>query len=191
MKHWFSDVAAFRRDPLSFMLECGTRAGEPLVAVALGIKPVFIVTDPELVKPILKMNEKVLDKGRLLHKLRAVVGISSLTLSGDEHDRRRNALHPHMARGQVEALAPEMAAEIRSVAAGLAKKGHFEVHHVTARLALKLISVALFGHQILTAADEEVMVQAVQSVEDELAGSRSPARRKGSASATASSLRTG
>jgi cytochrome P450 len=75
-----------------------------------------------------------------------------------------------MAGGQVERLAPDMAAEIRRFAAALAMCGYFEVDHVTARLALKLISVALFGHQILTAADEDVMVQAVQSVEDEVSG---------------------
>lgn len=169
MKHWFSDVAAFQRDPLALMLERGASAQEPLVPMALGHRPVFLVADPELVKPILKMDESIIDKGRLTHKLRSIVGISSLTLSGEEHNRRREAVHPHMARGQVERLAPEMAAEIRRAAIRLAIIGRFEVHDFTAALSLKLISLALFGHQILTAADEQVMVEAVRSVEDDLA----------------------
>jgi cytochrome P450 len=169
MRHWFSDVAAFRRDPLTLMLQRGSRATTPLARLRLGFRPVFLVTDPELIKPILKMDEAMVDKGRLTHKLRAVVGISSLTLSGEEHDKRRNALHPHMARGQVEKLAPAMAAEIRRVATDLARRDEFDVHAMSAALALKLISIAMFGHQILSPADEETMVQAVHSVEDELA----------------------
>ena len=84
MRHWFSDLGAFRRDPLSLFLERGNAATEPLVPLALGPAPVFLVADPEMVRPLLKTAEEDVDKGRLIHKLRAAVGRSSLTISGEE-----------------------------------------------------------------------------------------------------------
>lgn len=169
MKPWFSDVLAFRRDPLDFLRTKGAEANEPLVPLALGMKPVYLVADPELVKPILKANEADIDKGRLVHKLETVVGKSSLTISGEEHRRRRDAVGGQLARGFVERLIPMMAAEIRRFVALVAKEPTVEIHTVTPILALKLIGVALFGHNVLAPEDENALIMAVRSVEDELA----------------------
>ena len=63
MKHWFSDVQAFRRDPLDFVLAAAAASREPLARMRLGPKPVYLVADPGLVKPILKADEAFIDKG--------------------------------------------------------------------------------------------------------------------------------
>lgn len=169
MRHLFSDLTAFRRDPLDVLLTKGNGASEPLVRLALGPSPMFLVTDPELVRPVLKANEDDLDKGRLIHKLRAVVGLSSLTMSGEEYLRRREVLHKYMAKGAVERLTTPMAAEIRAVGAQLARKRSFDPHEALAPLALKMVCIALFGRQVLSAADEQVIVKAVRLVEGDLA----------------------
>ena len=169
MKPWFSDVLAFRRDPLDFLLAKGTSASEPLVPLALGLKKIYLVADPDLVKPILKADEADLDKGRLVHKLETVVGRSSVTLSGDEHRQRREALGAQLGRGFVERLIPMMAAEIRRFVAQVAREPTVDVHTVTPVLALKLIGVALFGHNVLAPEDENALIMAIRSVEDELA----------------------
>lgn len=169
MRHWFSDLGAFRRDPLAFLLERGCGAAEPLVPMALGPSPVFLVTDPDLIRPMLKASEEDIDKGRFIHKLRSVVGVSSLTMSGEEYRRRRDILHTYMARGAVERLASPMAAEIRAVAADLSREGSFDPHARLAPLALKMACIALFGRQVLSPADEQALVTAVRLVEDDLA----------------------
>lgn len=169
MKLWFSDVRAFQRDPLGFLLAKGTESSEPLVPLALGPRNVFLVADPNLVKPILKASESVIDKGRLVHKLQSVVGESSLTISGPEHRQRRDAVSNQLARGNVERLVPMMAAEIRRFAALIAAEAQVEVHDVVPVLALKLICVALFGHHVLAPEDEQALVMAIRTVEDELA----------------------
>jgi hypothetical protein len=57
MPHMFSDVRAFRRNPLSFLLERGNGAPLGLERLHLGPSPVFLVTDPDLIRPILKAPE--------------------------------------------------------------------------------------------------------------------------------------
>jgi hypothetical protein len=98
----FSDVRAFRRDPLNFLLARGNSAALGLERLHLGPSPVFLVTDPDLIRPILKAPETEIGKGRLIKKLTPVFGRSSLMLHGDEHKRRRAVLHKHMAKGSVE-----------------------------------------------------------------------------------------
>ena len=169
MKHWFSDLHAFRRDPLQFLSDRGNAAHAALEPLALGPRPVFLLTDPELIRPLLKADEQDADKGRLIRKLRPIVGKSSLVISGEEHRLRRAALHEHLAKGGAEKLIPQLTAEIRAVAAQLVREGSFNPHQVMAPLALRMICVAVFGRQVLSAGDEQALVAAVHSVEDELA----------------------
>lgn len=169
MRHWFSDLTAFRRDPLTLFLDKGNSAAEPLVPLALGPAPVFLVADPEVVRPLLKAAEEDADKGRLIHKLRAAVGKSSLTVSGDEHRLRREALHTHLAKGAVERLTTPMSAEIRTVGARIVGNGRFESYSTMAPLALKMICMVLFGREVLSSADEQALVKAVRMAEDDVA----------------------
>jgi cytochrome P450 len=169
MKHWFSDLMPFQRDPLGLMLGRVTSAEAPLERLHLGPAPVWLVTDPELMKPVLRAPEDEIDKGRLIHKLRKVIGLSSLSLSGEEHKRRRAVLHATFAKGTAQQYAPEMSAVIRRLAARLLKETSFDAHTVTSRLSLRLISLVMFGKDVLTDADEQVIVEAVRQVEDDLA----------------------
>lgn len=169
MPHMFSDVRSFRRDPLNFLLDRGNSAPPGLERLYLGPSPVLLVTDPDLIRPILRAPETEIGKGRLIKKLTPVFGRSSLMLHGDEHKRRRAVLHKHMARGNVERYLPQMCAEIRAVGAKLAKLGTFDPHEFTAALALRTICIAVFGSQVISAGDEEALVQAVGMIEDDLA----------------------
>lgn len=169
MPHMFSDVRQFRRDPLSFLLERGNSAELGLERLRLGPSPVFLVNDPDLIRPILKAPETHVGKGRLIKKLSPVLGNSSLMLHGDEHKRRRAVLQRHMAKGAVEKYLPQLCAEIRAVGAKIAKLDDFDPHRFTATLALRTICVATFGTQVISSGDEEVLIQAVGLIEDDIA----------------------
>ena len=54
---------------------------------------------------------------------------------------------------------PQMAAEIRAVAAKLAKEDYFKPHAVTAPLAIRMMCIAVFGRQVLTRGDEVALVK--------------------------------
>src|SRR6266404_3578585 len=169
MPHMFSDVRAFRRDPLQFLLERGNAAPMGLEPLHLGPSPVLLVNDPDLIRPILKAPETEVGKGRLIKKLTPVLGESSLMLHGEEHKRRRAVLQKHMAKGAVEKYLPQMCAEIRAVGARIARLGSFDPHRFTATLALRTICIAVFGAQVISSGDEEALVQAVGTIEDDLA----------------------
>jgi cytochrome P450 len=165
----FSDVRAFRRDPLQLLLERGNSAPLGLEPLYLGPSPVLLVNDPNLLRPILKAPETEIGKGKLIKKLTPVLGESSLMLHGEEHKRRRAVLQKHMAKGSVEKYLPQMCAEIRAVGAKLARLGSFDPHRFTATLALRSICIALFGAQVISTGDEEALVQAIGIIEDDLA----------------------
>ena len=169
MPHMFSDVPAFRRDPLRLLLERGNSAPLGLEPLRLGPSPVLLVNDPNLIRPILKAPETEIGKGKLIKKLTPVLGESSLMLRGDEHKRRRAVLQKHMAKGSVEKYLPQMCAEVRAVGARIARLGSFDPHRFTATLALRSICIALFGTQVISSGDEEALVQAIGIIEDDLA----------------------
>lgn len=170
IKHWFSDVRAFRHDPLRLICERGIGAKKPLVPLALGPRPVMLVRDPNLAKPLMKLSEEVSDKGRLVHKLREVLGSSTLTASGEAHRKRRAVLHERLSRGVAESYVGEMSATIRATCLQLAKQPTFRADLVGGSLALKLICIALFGHRVLTAGDELAVMEAVNALEADLQG---------------------
>lgn len=171
MTHLFSDVNAFRRDPLELFQRHNHPSGPSLARLRLGPSPVYLVTDAALAKTILKTDESAIDKGRLVHKLRAVIGTSSITLSGPEHQRRRAVIHQHLARGIMNDFVPQITGLIRRHAALLVREVSFDAHAVTAPLALRIIVALLFGQGALSTADESALMEAVHVAEAEMADS--------------------
>jgi cytochrome P450 len=168
MLHWFSDLKPFRRDALSFFLERGTNSRSALERLHLGPTAVWLVTEAEIVKNLLRMSEDYIDKGRLIQKLRPIVGRSSLTMSGEEQKRRRNALHAMFAKGTAQQFVPQMSAAIRQQAAILALTDCFDAHEVTGILTLRMITIVMFGHNVLSSGDEQALVSAVGLVERDI-----------------------
>jgi len=166
---WFLDVEPFRRDPLQFLLDRTFGFPEGLEELALGPQAYYLVTDPKLARQILKSDEDFIDKGRLVRKLRPLIGKSHLTLSGEEHRKRRNVLHNQLARGVANRYVGAMSAVIRRTAAGMMRERRFDAHEITGPLAVSLASVALFGDNVLSAGDRQVLVGAMKSIEDEIA----------------------
>jgi len=169
MKLPLADLFAFQRNQLDFFLERGNSATEPLVPLSMGAGPLFLVADADLVKPILKADESVIDKGKLIYKLREIIGESSMVLSGEEHRARREVIHAQLSRGVTSSYVPEISAVIRQHATQLLKNGVFDAHQATATLAVRIISTILFGHGVLTTADETALITALHLAEDDLA----------------------
>lgn len=165
----FSDLQAFQRDQLGFLMQRGLTGSKPLERLYLGPGRVFMVRDPGLVKPLLKSSEAKVDKGRFIHQLRKVVGISSLTLSGEEHAKRRAVLHSYFAKGAADRFVPLMTSAVRETCADVARAGLLDAHGITAPLTLRLICTVMFGADVLTRGDQAALVYAVGLVEDDLA----------------------
>jgi cytochrome P450 len=169
MMRWFLDVEPFRRDPLQFLLDRTFGFPEKLEELALGPRAHYLVTDPKLARQILKSDEDFIDKGRLVRKLRPLIGKSHLTISGEEHRKRRNVLHTQLARGVANRYVGAMSAVIRRAATGMMRERRFDAHQVTGPLAVSLACVALFGDNVMSSGDRQILVGAMKSIEDEIA----------------------
>ncbi|MGB7204319.1 MAG: cytochrome P450 [Anderseniella sp.] len=171
MRHRFSDIPAFQRNPLEFILSKTESSTSQLVPLNIGLQPHYLVNDISLAKQILKWPEEEIGKGRLVRKLRPITGNSSLVLNGPEHKRRRNLIHHQLARGTADAFVPQMCGVIRSFAVNAIKGGTIDVSKVVGPLALRMISVALFGHEALSKGDDQAIVSAVHTIEQDVANS--------------------
>lgn len=170
MLRMFSDLQPFRRDPLGFLLGKAARCDDPLVPLYLGPTPAYLVADADLVKPILKAPESEINKGVHVSRMKPVIGENSLTMrSGPEHQRRRDALHGILAKGTVERLVPELTGEITRIVATVAERSTFDAHEIGAGLALRLVSVAVFGRNALSPADEQALIAVVEELEQDVA----------------------
>ncbi|MFZ0607712.1 MAG: cytochrome P450 [Xanthobacteraceae bacterium] len=171
MKRMFADVRSFRHNPLDLFARKGFGAESALVRLDLGLSPVYLVTDAGLARTVLKFDEEQIDKGRLVHKLRKVIGVSSITMSGVKHQSRRQVIHQHLARGIINEFVPEISGLIRRHASLLVREEEFVAHEVTASLALRVIASLLFGRGVLSSGDELALIEAVYIAEAHMADS--------------------
>lgn len=112
----------------------------------------------------------IAQRGKLVHKLRDVLGYSSRTMSGEQHSRRRAVLHERLSRGVVNSYVGEMSAAIRATHLQLSKHPTFRADLVGGSLALKLVCIALLGHRVLTVGDKLAVIEAVYTLEAYLQG---------------------
>jgi cytochrome P450 len=169
MRHMFSDISAFRHDPLAFFAARGGEANEGLVRLRLGPHPIYLVADRELIKPIFKASEEEIDKGRFVQKMSAVIGTNSLTLSGTAHRERRAAIHEQLARGISSSYVPQISSIIREFIARMISARSFDAHATMSALTLRVICDTLFGRGALSRGDEAALINAIKLVEDDLA----------------------
>lgn len=166
---FLKDLQPFRRDALAFFLQRGSDPSKSLERIDIGPRPMWLVTRPEIVKDLLKSNEEEIGKGTMIRKLRPILGCSSLTLNGQEHRTRREALHQTFSRGGALRFVPEMAAVIRRQAAALASTdAEFDANAITSLLTLRMICIVMFGHNVLTSGDEQALIHAVGLVESDV-----------------------
>lgn len=164
----FADVPAFRRDPLSFLTERGDSATEPLIPLALGPDPVFLLTDPDYIKPLLKMPEELLDKGPMMKQIRKVTGNNILTMSGDGHRERRAVWHSVVGRKAIEPLVPALAAEVRSSLAHVAESRIFDARLFGNHLAMRLLCIVTFGAEVLKPEEHNSLTESLEVVLSDL-----------------------
>lgn len=165
----FSDVPAFRRDPLKLILERSAASEPGFVPLHLGRRPIWLVTEPDLARRILKWPSTDLDKGRLVATLKPLVGESLLTNTGERHQRSKDAIHRHVQRTAVTKHLDELIGIINQAVARMATKGGCDTTLDLPPLALHLACAAMFGAELISNEDRLAIVKAVRIVEAELA----------------------
>lgn len=170
MRHPYSDVRQFLSDPLNFILDRGVVAQGPLEQLRLGLAPVHLLIDPAHAREVLTAPESRFAKGRHVARLRAVVGESVLTATGDLARQRRHLAHQGL-RADILAERCEALQAVATAAACrmAAQQGPVAIAQPMAALALRMIAVVLFGEEALDEEDEERLIAAVSLIEADVA----------------------
>lgn len=161
----FSDVIAFRRDPLKLVLDRAASAAPGFVPLHLGLRPIWLATDPKVARSVLKWPTDEIDKGRLVQTLQPLVGKSMITNVGASHAVVKNAVHRHVHRNAVVMNLDRMIAIINQFIARQLLRGTIHTTEELPGLAFQLACVIVFGQDATTAADRTLMVGAVRTME--------------------------
>jgi len=164
----FSDIPAFRRNPLQLFEERAFNAKRGFADLHLGLKPITMVTEPNLARSILKWNTDEIDKGKLVQSIRPLIGDSLIVNVGDAHERSKKAIHRHLQKNALRDYLPEMVSIITQFVSRASKDGEITTADETPILSLRLGCAAFFGENVLSNADQLALVHSVQTVEGEI-----------------------
>ena len=100
-------MLAMRRDPLGFMTALARKHGD-VARISLGGEPLYLISEPELIRDVLVTRNKSFVKGRALERSRILLGQGLLTSNGDYHLRQRRLAQPAFHRARIAEYAATM-----------------------------------------------------------------------------------
>ncbi|HEV8359174.1 MAG TPA: cytochrome P450 [Candidatus Thermoplasmatota archaeon] len=136
-------VQAFRRDPLGFLERC--RPYGPVVALRIGHKPVYLLTQPEGIHDALVLNHQDFVKDWRTRGLRVVMGDGLLVSEGDLWKRQRRMMQPAFHRERILQYGRSMVQHAQRTARGWRDGLEVDAAQEMANLTLGIVCDTLFG----------------------------------------------
>ncbi|MER2563607.1 MAG: cytochrome P450 [Myxococcaceae bacterium] len=161
-----------RSEGMFSLLEDSWKKLGDVFSVDVGMHAV-VVAHPDGIKRILAGNTKNYVKGSTYDGVRRVIGNGVLALEGDAWKARRTLMNPAFHRAALGKLTEAMVQTGQAAFDGLLKKhaGPFtvDVHREMVKLTLDVVTVALFGRELLGSADisYEALGAALELVSDQ------------------------
>ncbi|MBQ1044340.1 MULTISPECIES: cytochrome P450 [unclassified Micromonospora] len=88
-----------KRRPAEFLLEL--QSGEPVVTIALGKRPAYVVNDPTLMRELLRDGDTFVRGGPMTDRFRSMFGNGLGISEGEFHRRQRALIQPAFHRNKV------------------------------------------------------------------------------------------
>jgi cytochrome P450 len=129
------------------MTELRARHGE-LVHFRIGPQQVYVVMRADLAREVLVTHQRSFKKGPGFERARIVLGNGLLTSEGDFHLRQRRMLQPAFHRRVVDSYAAIMLDEARRAGDAWREGEPRDVSADMTRLALRVVTRALFGAEL-------------------------------------------
>jgi cytochrome P450 len=136
-----------QRDPLA-TFERMRATGGALVEAETGIRPFFLVTDPELVKELLTTPTDAFVKSPILRRTKVVLGEGLLTSEDPTHRQHRKLILPAFHHTRLRAYADTMTHLTRQTTKGWHDGEVFALDRAMMRLTLDIAAQTLFGAHV-------------------------------------------
>jgi cytochrome P450 len=140
-------MVGLHHDPTGVLQDLHDRHGD-LVHFRIGPQHVFVILRADLIRAVLVTHQKSFKKGPGFERARIVLGDGLLTSEGEFHLRQRRMLQPAFHRRRVAEYAGIMVEEAARVADSWRDGHERDVAHDMSRLALRVVSRALFGAEL-------------------------------------------
>ena len=155
------------RDPLGFFTECHREYGD-IVALRLGAWPILLISDPDLIEPILVKNHRDFVKNSVFwRQVTAVFGKGLLTSEGDFWHRQRRLAAPAFAGQRLARYGEVMVRHTQQLLSGWEAGQERDLHTDMMSLTLRIAAETLFGSEVKE--DIEEIDHALNALTDEIA----------------------
>lgn len=141
---FIGSLAGYYRDPLGFVRRVADRHGDVARINVAGI-PFYLLSHPDPIHEVLVTKSRDFGKGALGAERRLLFGSGLATNEGDDWRRQRRLSQPAFHRQRIAAYGAVMAEHANRRIADWPEGRPIDLHERVMRLALEIVSKALFG----------------------------------------------
>jgi len=169
---WITNLLPWRVnfDSLSFMLKNARQFGK-FYAIWLGSKPIYVISDPNLVREILVERAKEFHKADLVKQaVGPFAGNGLFTNEGDFWRRQRKLAQPAFHHGRIEAYGATMVQQTLEMLASWQSGDMRDIAHEMTKLTLGIVNKTLFNVDVRAQAEHigELMTTILSAANDRI-----------------------
>jgi cytochrome P450 len=141
------------QDPPRFLERATKRYGD-ISSWQMPSERAFLLAHPDDVRDVLVTRARCFSKGRLLHRMRMLLGEGLLTSEGDFHLRQRRLVQPAFHKQRLRQYAQIMIDDTAQAVAGWREGQSLDFAREMMKLTLSIVTHSLFGSEVAAEADE-------------------------------------
>lgn len=169
---WITNLLPWRVnfDSLGFMLKNARQFGK-FYAIWLGSKPIYVISDPNLVREILVERAKEFHKADLVKQaVGPFAGNGLFTNEGDFWRRQRKLAQPAFHHGRIEAYGATMVQQTLEMLASWQSGDMRDIAHEMTKLTLGIVNKTLFNVDVRAQAEHigELMTTILSAANDRI-----------------------
>ena len=133
------------RDPVDFLMQLAQEYGD-VVHFKLGPQHVFLVNNPDYIKDVLVTNHCNFLKGRVLQRMKRLLGEGLLTSETELHTRQRRLVQPAFYHERLQSYSQVMTDYAEQLQAERWQEGEIlDISSEMMRLTLRIVGKTMFG----------------------------------------------
>jgi cytochrome P450 len=139
-----SQILKFRKDPLGYIGDAGRRSVD-IRCLQFGLRNVFQVNHPDLIRDVLVTHDWNFEKGRGLKASKPILGNGLLTSEGELHRRQRRLVQPTFHSARLAGYATTMVECASEIRRAWTDGETYAIDQQMMRLTLQIVGKTLFS----------------------------------------------